>query len=55
MKPAYEHIIKAQEIRDILPCIFPSRNCGIFPLTDLSKSFPAVIGALFGAMVGYLI
>jgi uncharacterized membrane protein YgaE (UPF0421/DUF939 family) len=46
MKPAYEHIIKAQEIRDNKE----ARNKRI-----LDNLIAAVIGALFGAMIGYLI
>jgi uncharacterized membrane protein YgaE (UPF0421/DUF939 family) len=46
MKPAYEHIIKAQEIRDNKE----RRNKRI--LDDL---IAAVIGTIFGMIVGYLI
>jgi uncharacterized membrane protein YgaE (UPF0421/DUF939 family) len=46
MKPAYEHIIKMQEIRDNKA----ERNKRI-----LDNLIAAIIGTAFGMMVGYLI
>jgi uncharacterized membrane protein YgaE (UPF0421/DUF939 family) len=46
MKPAYEHIIKAQDIRDNKA----ARNKRI-----LDNLLAAVIGTIFGMIVGYLI